>query len=78
MHSPCLKVKQYTNLLKPLSVIGIDFMESLQEQQQALRQVRLFGIYPMLTLTSIAGEIHPLILNGVKEKSFSTQTRRST
>ncbi len=39
----------------------IDFTEPLLEQQQGLRLVRLFGIYPMLTLTSIAGEIHRLI-----------------
>ncbi len=68
MNSPCQLVAKYTNLLKPCSRIGTDFILELQAQQQVLELVRRFGISRTLTLISITGETARLIPSVEKER----------
>ncbi len=69
MHRTWPVVDKYMNLLKPSTKIETDFTEQLQAQQQVLEGVRRYGIYKMLTLTSIIGETNRIIQNDLKEMS---------
>ncbi len=62
----CQLAVNYTNLLKPVSVIGTEFIRELRAQQQELGLVRRFGISKTLSLISIRGAISRIILEGAK------------